>query len=88
MSILSGYLIYVINIANMLSKHSLFDFVGIIGLSVSMSIFTLFKALAVCNQSSLLEWDIALIVTGVLSLVVGIVIIITGTVIFFTRKSE
>ena len=55
---------------------------------MSIYVFTLFKALEVCNQSSLLEWDIALIVTGVLSLVVGIVIIITGTVVFFTRRSE
>ena len=76
------------------SKHSLFDLVGmvIIDLTVSistyLSIFTLVKALAVCNQPSPLEWDVALIVTGVLSLVVGMVIIITGTVFFFTRKSE
>ena len=50
--------------------------------------FALFKALPVCNQRSLLEWNITLIVTGVLGLVVAIVIIIIGTVVSYTKKSE
>ena len=49
--------------------------------------FALFISPAVCYQRSLLEWDIALIVIGVLALVVAVVIIIR-TLFSYTWKSE